>query len=428
MRRMPKKMVDLLIENATELITLQGGSLGPFVGRGMDALGLIRKGSLAIHKGRIVAIGTGRRLRRKFESERAIDATGKVVMPSFIDPHTHIVFAGYREDEFEMRIKGIPYMKLLRKGGGILKTVKETRRATEPKLLENTMKTLDIMLKHGTTTVEAKSGYGLNIKDEIKCLKVLRQADEKHKVDVTPTFLGAHAIPPEFKGRVSEYVDTIVEEMLPKVKELNLAKFCDVFCEKGVFNIDQSRRILLAGSEHGLMPKIHADEMTPLGGAELAAEVKAISADHLVFASKKGVKELAMVGVCAVLLPCSSFAQMLGKYADAREMINMNVPVALGTDYNPSCQAVTQQLSIALACHQMRMTPSECVAASTINAAHAIGLGQDIGSLELGKKADIAILGVPSHRFLGYRFGVNLVEKVLKNAKLVVDNAADRQR
>ena len=423
---MPKKMIDLLIENAAELVTLRGGSLGPFLGRRMGELGIIRRGSLAIHEGRIVAIGTGRRLRRKFESERAIDATGKVVMPSFIDPHTHIVFAGYREDEFEMRIKGVPYMKLLRKGGGILKTVKETRRATESKLLENTMKTLDIMLKHGTTTVEAKSGYGLNIKDEIKCLRVLRQADKKHQVDVTPTFLGAHAIPPEFRGRVSEYVDTVIEEMMPKVKEFDLAKFCDVFCEKGVFNIDQSRRILLAGSEHGLTPKIHADEMTTLGGAELAAEVKAISADHLIFASEKGVKEIAMAGVCAVLLPCSSFTQMLGKYADARGMIKANVPVALGTDYNPSCQAVTQQLSIALACHEMRMTPSESVTASTINAAHAIGLGKEIGSLELGKRADIAILGVPSHRFLGYRFGVNLVEKAVKNGKIVVDNAADR--
>jgi len=422
---MPKKMIELLIENAAELVTLQGGSLGPFLGRRVSELGIIRRGSLAISEGRIAAIGTGGRLRRKFESERAIDATGKVVMPSFVDPHTHIVFAGYREDEFEMRIKGVPYMKLLRKGGGILETVKETRRATESKLLENTMKTLDVMLRHGTTTVEAKTGYGLNIKDEIKCLRVLRQADEKHQVDVTPTFLGAHAIPPEFKGRVSEYVDTVVEEMLPRVKESGLAKFCDVFCEKGVFSIDQSRRILLAGSEHGLTPKIHADEMTPLGGAELAAEVRAISADHLVFASEKGVKEMAAAGVFAVLLPCASFAQMLGKYADARGMIKANVPVALGTDYNPSCQAVTQQLSIALACHQMRMTPSECIAASTINAAHAIGLGQEIGSLEIGKKADIVILGVPSHRFLGYRFGVNLVEKVVKNGKIVVDNAAD---
>jgi len=422
---MPKKMIELLIENAAELVTLQGGSLGPFLGRRVSELGIMRRGSLAISEGRIAAIGTGGRLRRKFESERAIDATGKVVMPSFVDPHTHIVFAGYREDEFEMRIKGVPYMKLLRKGGGILETVKETRRATESKLLENTMKTLDVMLRHGTTTVEAKTGYGLNIKDEIKCLRVLRQADEKHQVDVTPTFLGAHAIPPEFKGRVSEYVDTVVEEMLPRVKESGLAKFCDVFCEKGVFSIDQSRRILLAGSEHGLTPKIHADEMTPLGGAELAAEVRAISADHLVFASEKGVKEMAAAGVFAVLLPCASFAQMLGKYADARGMIKANVPVALGTDYNPSCQAVTQQLSIALACHQMRMTPSECIAASTINAAHAIGLGQEIGSLEIGKKADIVILGVPSHRFLGYRFGVNLVEKVVKNGKIVVDNAAD---
>jgi len=421
---MPKG-IDLLIENASELVTLEGGSLGPFVGRRMGELGIIRKGSLAIHEGRIVAIGTGRRLRRRFESERAIDATGKVVMPSFVDPHTHIVFAGYREEEFEMRLKGVPYMKLLRRGGGILKTVKETRRATESQLLENTMKTLDIMLKHGTTTAEAKSGYGLNIEDEIKCLSVLRQADEEHQVDVTPTFLGAHAVPPEFEGSVGDYVDTVVEEMLPKVKELNLAKFCDVFCEKGVFNTDQSRRILLAGSEHGLRPKIHADEMTPLGGAELAAEVRAISADHLVFASEKGIKELARAGVCAVLLPCASFAQMLGKYADARGMIKRSVPVALGTDYNPNCQAVSQQLSIALACHEMRITPSECVAASTINPAHAIGLGQEIGSLELGKKADIAILGVPSHRFLGYRFGVNLVEKVVKNGKLVVGNSAE---
>ncbi len=342
-------------------------------------------------------------------------------MPSFVDPHTHLVFAGSREEEFEMRIHGSTYMEILEGGGGILKTVRETREASGDELLESCKKTLDTMLEHGTTTVEAKSGYGLTTTDEVKCLEVMKVLNEKHPVDIVPTFLGAHAIPLEYKNNADQYVDLIINEMIPEVASRRLAEFCDVFCEKGVFDLKQSRRVLLRGKEQGLTPKLHADEMTRLGGAELAAEVGAVSASHLPFASDNGLRAMAKQGVMAILLPGASFSLMTGRYADARKMISWGVGVALGTDCNPSCWIESQQMIIALACHQMRLTPSEAITAATINAAHAINRAHTVGSLEVGKKADIAILDVPNHRFSGYRFGTNLIDKVIKTGKLVVD-------
>ncbi len=249
----------------------------------------------------------------------------------------------------------------------------------------------------------------------------MKRLNKEHPIDIVPTFLGAHAIPPEYKDNPDEYVNLLINEMIPAVASRKLAEFCDVFCEKGVFNLMQSKKILLSGKKHGLDSKLHADEMTKLGGAELAAELEAISASHLLFASDEGLKAMAKNGVTAVLLPGTSFSLMTGRYADARKMIQWSVPVALGTDYNPSCWVESQQIIIALACHQMRMTPAETVAAVTINAAHSLNRAQLVGSLEAGKKADIAILNVPSHKFLGYNFGTNLVDKVIKNGKLVVN-------
>ncbi len=413
--------VDLLVENASELITLREGSQRPLVSDQMKKLGIIQNGSIAIDEGKIVAVGQTRELRKKIQGREAIDASGRVVMPGFVDPHTHLVFAGSREDEFEMRIDGTSYMDILEQGGGILKTVRETRGASKQKLVEACEKTLNTMLEHGTTTVEAKSGYGLTTKDEKKCLEVMGRLNEVHPIDIVPTFLGAHAIPMEYRDKTDDYVNLILNEMIPAVATHRLAEFCDVFCEKGVFDLAQSKKILLEGKKHGLIPQIHADEMTLTGGAELAAEIQAISASHLLFSSDEGIKALAKKGVIAVLLPAASFTLMAGRYANARNMIHEKVPIALGTDYNPSCWVENQQIIIALACHQMKMTPAEAIATVTINAAHAISRAREVGSLEQGKYADIIILDVPSHRFLGYRFGINLVDKVVKRGKLVVD-------
>jgi len=416
-----KKEVDLIIKNANELLTIAGGSQKPLLGTQMRELGIIKNGGLAVDKGRIAAVGKTDKIIRQFRGKESLDATGKVVMPGFVDPHTHLVFAGSREDEFEMRLQGTSYMEILRKGGGILKTVRETRKASRTELVENCKKTLKVMLEHGTTTVEAKSGYGLNMKDEIKCLEVVKVLNEEQPVEVVRTFLGAHAVPPEYEDDADKYVDLITEEMIPTVADCKLAEFCDVFCEKGVFSLEQSKKILLSGRKYGLMPKLHADEMTRLGGAELAAEIGAVSAEHLLFASDKGMKMLAERGVVAVLLPGAAFSLMLGRYAEARKMIEFNVPVALGTDFNPNCRVENLQTIIALACYQMKMTPAEALVATTINAAHAINRAKEVGSLEVGKKADVLVLDIPSHRFLGYRYGVNLVDKVLKNGKLVVE-------
>jgi len=416
-----REKADLLIVNAEELITLVDGSQKPRTGKQMQELGIIHNGGLAVKDGRIVAVGKTSDLTKVFKAENVTSANGKIVLPGFVDPHTHIVFAGSREDEFQMRIEGAYYMVILRAGGGILKTVRETRKASVEKLVDLGLKTLDVMLEHGTTTVEAKSGYGLTTKDELKILEVIKRLNQLHAVDIVPTFLGAHAIPPEFQGNPIDYVKLVTEEMIPKVAEKGLAEFCDVFCEKGIFSLEQTRRILVAAKNYGLKPKVHADEMSLLGGAELAADIGATSADHLLFSSDEGIKAMADKSVVGVLLPAAAFSLMSGQYADARKMIDFGVPVALGTDFNPSCWVENQQLVIAFACHFMKLTPAEAITATTINAAHAIGRASEVGSLEVGKKADVIVLDVPNHKFLGYRFGVNLVDKAIKNGRLVVD-------
>ncbi len=421
MKKVTKEEVDLLVENANQLLTLQGGTERPLLAKGMRDLTIIRDGSLAVKNGRLVAVGDTKNLRDKFKSQMVLDASKKVVLPGFVDPHTHLAFAGSREEEFEMRIEGSSYMEILREGAGILKTVRETRRMGLERLVEGCIQTLDVMLRHGTTTVEAKSGYGLTTQDEMKCLEALNLANQKHPNEIVPTFLGAHAIPTEYEDDPEDYVELITDEMIPTVASRKLAEFCDVFCEEGVFSIEQSRRILQEGTRYGLGPKIHADEMTPMGGSELAAEMKAVSAEHLLFSSHRGLRALAKQSVVAVLLPAAAFNLMTGQYADARKMIEWGVPVALGTDYNPSCWVESQQMIIALACRQMKMTPAETIAATTINAAHAINRAHETGSLEPGKKADLLVLNIPNYRFLGYRFGVNLVDKVIKDGDLVVD-------
>ena len=402
--------VDILIKNANELITLKGPNK-PRKKKEMSNLSIINKGSVAINNGIIVDVGKN----LKYKAKKPVDASRKVVMPGFVDPHTHLVFAGSREFELDMKLRGLSYMDILKKGGGIFYTVKETRKATSDDLLKQSRNRLNNMLIHGTTTCEAKSGYGLDTNTELKILKIQKSLNETHPVDIVSTFLGAHAVPKEHS--VDEYVDIVINEMMPKTK--GLAKFCDVFCEKGVFTVNQSRKILEAGMSYGLIPKVHADEIVDTGGAALAAEIGAISADHLLMSNDNGLKQMAKKGVIGVMLPGTPFSLMMKDYAPARKIIDLGVPVALATDLNPNCWVENMQFIIQLACLSMRMTPAEAITASTFNAACAIGLNDTVGSLEKGKQADIIILDIPNHKFLPYQYGVNLVETVIKKGTII---------
>jgi len=402
--------VDLLITHASELLTL-GGTKKPRIKGQMKNLGVIKNGSIAVRNGSIVDVG--RNLRCK--AETIIDASGKLVMPGFVDPHTHVVFAGSREFELDLKLSGVSYLEILRRGGGIFYTVKETRKASPVQLLQQSKKRLDTMLSYGTTSCEAKTGYGLDVENEIKLLKVQKKLKETHPMGLVSTFLGAHAIPKQQEA--NEYIRMILTEMLPKTK--GLAQFCDVFCDKGVFTVAQARKILEAGKQYGLTPKIHADEIVQTGGAALAAEVGAISADHLLKSSEAGLRAMAQKNVIGVLLPGTPFCLMMQQYAPARKIIDCGVPVALATDLNPNCWTENMQMIIQLACLTMRMTPAEAIAAATFNAACAIGIQNTVGSLEVGKQADLLILDCPSHQFLPYHFGVNLVETVIKKGRVL---------
>ncbi len=402
--------VDILLKNANELITLKGSNSARKKEE-MGNLSIIKNGYMAVKDSKIVDVGKN----LDYNAKKIIDVSGKVVMPGFVDPHTHVVFAGSREFELDMKLRGLSYMDILKKGGGIFYTVNETRKATEKNLLRQSKNRLDNMLVHGTTTCETKSGYGLNTNTELKILKIQNKLNENHKMDIVSTFLGAHAVPREHSA--DEYVDIVIDEMIPKMK--GLARFCDVFCEKGVFTVEQSRRILESGKRFGLTPKIHADEIVDTGGASLAAEVGAISADHLLMSSDKGLKEMANKDVIGVLLPGTPFSLMQDTYAPARNMIKLGVPVALATDLNPNCWTENMQFIIQLACLNMKMTPAEAITAATFNAACALELNDTIGSLEKGKQADIIILDCPNHKFIPYHFGVNLVKTVIKNGRIV---------
>jgi len=411
---------DLLVENASQLVTL---TPSPRATDPEGKLGVIPEGTLAARDGRIVWVGPAdQALQRISLSPRGkeLDASGKVVLPGFIDSHTHLIFAGTREKEFELRLQGASYEEIAAKGGGIKSTVEKTRRASKEELVQIGRKNLDSMLSLGTTTAEAKTGYGLSTKDEIKMLEALRDLGREHPVEVVPTFLGAHEIPPEYAGKTEDYLRLVTEEMIPAVAEKKLALFCDVFCEKGVFSLEQSRRILEAGKRFGLIPKLHADELTPLGGAELAAEVGAVSADHLLFISEKGMEAMAEKGVVATLLPGTAFFLFLGRYAPARRMISRGVTVALASDFNPG-SSMTESLPLitTIACTQMRMTPVEAILGITLHAAKALGKEKEIGSLGVGKQADLVLLDIPDYRHLSYHFGVNHAWKVIKKGRVV---------
>jgi imidazolonepropionase len=416
-----KKKISLIIRNAAELVTLDNGNQFPRTGEAMRDLNIIEDGAIAIDKDKIVETGPTNKILNKYQAKKVIYAREKVVTPGLIDSHTHLVFAGDRANEFEMRLKGATYQEIAELGGGIKSTVEATRKAFKGPLTTNAMAALDRFLAYGTTTIEAKSGYGLNVIDEIKILEVINSFKGFHPIDVIPTFLGAHEIPPEYKDNKAGYIDLVCDKMLPMVADGKLAEFCDVFCEKNVFEIEDSRRILTEAKKYGFKIKMHADEFAPLGGAELAAELGAVSADHLMVISDNGIKAIREKGVIATLLPGTAFALGLNNYAPARKIIDSGCAVALATDFNPGT-SFTESLPIimTLACVKMKMTPAEALCAATINAAHAIGRQNIIGSFSQGKQADIVIWNIPSYKHIPYHFGVNLVDKVIKNGKVVV--------
>lgn len=409
----------LLVVHAAELVTLRGPP-GPRRREAAGDLGLVEDGAVYIEGERIVDVGpTQDVIARHPRAAVHLDAMGKTVIPGFVDGHTHAVFAGSREHEVEWKAQGMDYREIAARGGGILHTVRATRDATEESLARAAADRLRSMLAFGTTTVEVKSGYGLRTADELKILRAAAQANQIAGVDVVRTFLGAHAIPSEFEGRQDAYVDLVTGEMIDAVANARLAAFCDVFVDDGYFTADQGRRILGRAKSAGFGTKIHADELTDTGGASVASEVGAASADHLLHASPEGIEALARSDVIAVLLPATSLASRL-PYADGRRLIAAGVPVALGTDFNPNTWCESQQLTIALACHHNGLSPAQAVVGATINAAHAVGLGPEVGSLEPGKQADLLVLDVPSYRHLGYRIGGNAVQVVIKRGAIRV--------
>ena len=408
-----------ILVHASQLVTCSG--FAPKRGKEMQELNVIEDGAVLMEDGLIAAVGTTEELLPHAVDAEVIDCSGKAVLPGFVDSHTHLIFAGYRAEEFSWRLSGISYMDIMRRGGGINATTISTREATLEDLKREGRKRLSSMLAFGVTTVEGKSGYGLDRDTEIKQLEAMKALNEEQPVDIVNTFMGAHAVPEEFKGRTGDYVDFIIKEVLPEVANRGLAEFCDVFCEEGVFDIEQSRKLLLAAKEYGMEIKLHADEIVPLGGTELAAELGAVSADHLLQASDEGISKLAERGVIATLLPATAFS-LKEPYAKARKMIDSGCAVALATDFNPgSCFTNSIPLLFALATIYMGMTIEEAVTAMTINGAAALKREKQIGSIDVGKKADLVVLEFPSYQFLHYHFGVNIVEKVIKNGELVFD-------
>lgn len=412
----------MIIHSASQLLTLSGG---PQRGLNLGQLGLIPSGAIVIQDESIVAVGPSAELVADYPDEPEIDANDCVVMPGFVDPHTHLIWVGDRAAEFEMRLEGKTYLEILAAGGGILSTVQATRDASLDTLLAETRPRLQTMLEHGTTTAEAKTGYGLETDSELRMLEALLALDEEAVIDLAITFLGAHAIAPEYKDDPQAYTDYLCARMLPTVHSWwpsdRPLPFVDVFCETGAFDLEQSRQIMRAAKELGFPLKIHADEFDNLGGAALAAEMGAVSADHLVATSPHDIEILAKSDTVAVALPGTPFGLAEEHYTPADEILEAGGILALATDLNPGtawCESM--QFAIALACRYMKLTPAQAIAAATINAAAAIDRSDLIGSLEPGKQGDVLILNVPDYRHLGYRFGSNLVKTVVKKGEVVV--------
>jgi len=410
----------LLIHNLAEVATPEGST--PRRGAEQGRVRRFHGAEVLCQDGRILFVGPPEeRLRLFGEAPDAarLDGRGGTLIPGFVDPHTHLPWAGTREQEFAARLAGTSYQEIAAAGGGILSTVASTRRATEEELTGFVLRRMDQMLTWGTTTAEAKSGYGLTLGDELKQLRAIRRATEGHPVDLVPTLLAAHEVPPEHRQDRSRYVDLICDEIVPATAEAGLARFCDVFCERGVFSAEESRRVLEAGARHGLAPRLHADEFVDSGGAELAAQLGALSADHLMAVSDAGIEALAGSGVTAVLLPGTSFFLMKKAYAPARRLVAAGVPVALATDCNPgSSHTESMPMIVVLAVLQLGLTIEESLTAATLNAACSLGLGAEIGSIEVGKRADLVLLDAPNLLHLAYHYGINPVAAVVKEGRV----------
>lgn len=428
---------DLIIHNA-QLVTCAARG-GPKRAADMQDPGLIEDGAVAVAGEKIIAVGTSREVLRDFQCETTIDAGGSAVTPGFVECHTHIVFAGNRLDEFELKIKGADYLEILRSGGGILSTVRQTRAASVAELVEQSRRRLDKMLAFGVTTCEIKTGYGLDTATEFKMLETIMELDRFHPVEILPTFLPAHAVPPEFTEKSEEYVDLICREMLPKLRDwrahcyvdvdrLNFEYarrkpfFVDVFCERGAFDPAQSRRVLETAKSFGFKLKAHVDEFTNLGGARLAIELGAVSIDHLDTISAEEIQLLAASDTIGVVTPTVNFNFGARDFADARRLIDAGCAVAVSTDYNPgSAPCPSLPNAMAIACRYQKLLPSEAFNAATVNAAFAVGLGEKTGSLEVGKQADILIFETRDYREIAYEFGGNFVAKIIKNGKILND-------
>ncbi|NMC46880.1 MAG: imidazolonepropionase [Chloroflexi bacterium] len=414
----------MLIHSASQLICLRGG---PQRGAHLGELDIIHDGAVYLQDDAILQVGTSADLLQRFPDEARLDAQRQVVMPGFVDPHTHLIWAGDRANEFTQRLEGKSYMEIMAAGGGINATVQATRHASSADLKKSTSSRAWSALRHGTTTLEAKSGYALDMPGEQRLLEILMELGTELPLDITPTYLGAHAVPPEFSGRTQDYVDLLVEKVLPQLKTWwrqrythQALPFVDVFCEPNVFNLQHTRVILSTAKSLGYPLKIHADEFENIGGAALAAELGAVSADHLVKISAADIRKLAPSASVAVALPCTPFGLAESHYTPAREIIAGDGLLALASDLNPgTAWCGNMQFVIALACRYMKLTPAQALAAATINAAAAINRQDKIGSLEPGKQADLLILNVPDYRHLGYRFGENLVQTVIKKGKVI---------
>jgi len=412
---------DLILYNIGTLVTSKELDKKDFDNE-MENIEILSNGYLAIKDGKVLEVGQGQFPENlKDKNTELVDIQGKVVTPGVIDSHTHLVHYGSRENELPLKLKGVPYLDILKNGGGILSTVRATRKATHKELFDKAYSVLDRMLSFGVIAVEGKSGYGLDLENEIKQLEVNKELNEKHPVDIISTFMGAHAVPEEYKDRPEEFSQEVIN-MLPIIKEKNLAEFCDIFCEDGVFSVKESRKILNEAKKHGFMLKIHADEIVSLGGAELAGEVGAVTSEHLMAVSDEGIKSLKENNVIADILPATSFN--LGKaYAPVRKMINEGVQVAVSTDYNPgSSPTENMQLVMQICSCQLRMTPAEIFKAVTLNGARAIKREEELGSLEIGKKADFVVYDTDNINYIFYNFGINHVRDVYKAGKLAVKN------
>ncbi|MBE5906540.1 MAG: imidazolonepropionase [Lachnospiraceae bacterium] len=409
-----------IIIHIPELVTCAGK--GPKYGKDMADAGIIKDGAVVVVDGKFAFVGTTEELKKVYgelDEEEVIDASGCAVIPGLVDSHTHFIFGGYRADEFSWRLKGDSYMSIMERGGGIASTMNATRGASEQELLETGKERLDRMLSYGITTVEGKSGYGMDYETELRMLRVMKKLNQEHAVDIVPTFLGPHAIPPEYAGRDREFIDFNLKEVMPKVKEENLAEFADIFTEKGVFSIEDSRYYLRGAKELGFRLKVHADEIVDLGGASMAVEEGCQSADHLLMASDASIEKLAKGSTVATLLPATAFS-LGAPYAKGRQMIDSGCAVAIASDYNPgSCHTCSIPLIIAISCIYMHMTIEEVLNALTINGAAAVNRQDSVGSIEVGKKADLVMLDKPSIHFLPYCTAMNIVKSVMKDGKFV---------